>query len=143
MTSKLPTYYQEFIYKSRYARWLPDKNGNGGRRENWDETICRYFDFFDEHLKNNNNFILDKKIREDLEHAILNLKVMPSMRALMTAGPALKKDNVACYNCAYTAINHVHCFDEIMHKCGKGKPISLILGCLLRPMAEVFNKKTV
>lgn len=127
MTSKLPTYYQEFIYKSRYARWLPDKNGNGGRRENWDETICRYFDFFDEHLKNNNNFILDKKIREDLEHAILNLKVMPSMRALMTAGPALKKDNVAGYNCAYTAINHVHCFDEIIYilTCGTGVGFSV------------------
>lgn len=86
--------YQEYIHKSRYARFLEDE----GRRENWDETVARYFDFFEEHLKENNNFDL-KPYRKELEIAVLNQRVMPSMRALMTAGPALKRENVAGYNC--------------------------------------------
>lgn len=108
---KLPTVYSEFIHLSRYSRWLSDK----GRRETWNETVKRYFDFFEEHLKENNNFTLTKDLRRELEEAVLNLDVMPSMRCLMTAGPALKRENVAGYNCAYVAIDKPSSFDEILY----------------------------
>jgi ribonucleoside-diphosphate reductase alpha chain len=91
----LPTAYEQFIYKSRYSRWLPEEN----RREEWEETVARYFDFFDKRLKKENNFTLTKELRAELEQAVLNLEVMPSMRALMTAGPALERCNVAGFNC--------------------------------------------
>ena len=90
----LPTSYQEFIHLSRYSRWLPDKQ----RREKWDETIERYFDFFTEHLKDNHNYKMSKSLREELEEAVLTTAVMPSMRCLMTAGEALKRENIAGYN---------------------------------------------
>jgi ribonucleoside-diphosphate reductase alpha chain len=111
LTSRLPTSYQEFIHLSRYSRWLPEKK----RRETWDETIKRYFDFFQEHLKENCNYTLKPKLREELEAAILNLRVMPSMRCLMTAGEALKRENIAGYNCSYIAISRVQSFDEILY----------------------------
>ena len=111
LTSRLPTSYQEFIHLSRYSRWLPEKK----RRETWDETIKRYFDFFQEHLKENCNYTLKPKLREELETAILNLRVMPSMRCLMTAGEALKRENIAGYNCSYIAISRVQSFDEILY----------------------------
>ena len=107
----LPTSYQEFIHLSRYSRWLPDKN----RRETWDETVSRYFDFFKEHLKEMHNFNLSDNLRKELEEAVLDLKVMPSMRCLMTAGEALKRENIAGYNCSYVAVNRVHAFDEILY----------------------------
>ena len=87
--------YSQFIHLSRYSRWLPEK----GRRENWEETVSRYFDFFEEHLLENNKFRLEKKDRKTLEDAVLSLEIMPSMRCLMTAGDALKRENVAGYNC--------------------------------------------
>ena len=96
----LPTPYQEFIHLSRYSRWLPDK----GRRETWDETVARYFDFFKGHLKELHNFNLNDSLRKELEDAVLDLKVMPSMRCLMTAGEALKRENIAGYNCSYVAV---------------------------------------
>ena len=111
LTSRLPTSYQEFIHLSRYSRWLPEKK----RRETWDETIKRYFDFFQEHLKDTCNYTLKPKLREELETAILNLRVMPSMRCLMTAGEALKRENIAGYNCSYIAISRVQSFDEILY----------------------------
>ena len=111
LTSRLPTSYQEFIHLSRYSRWLPEKK----RRETWDETIKRYFDFFQEHLKENCNYTLKPKLREELETAVLNLRVMPSMRCLMTAGEALKRENIAGYNCSYIAISRVQSFDEILY----------------------------
>ena len=107
----LPTSYQEFIHLSRYSRWLPDKN----RRETWDETVGRYFDFFAEHLKEMHNFTLNNSLRKELEDAVLDLRVMPSMRCLMTAGEALKRENIAGYNCSYVAVNRVHAFDEILY----------------------------
>ena len=107
----LPTLYQQFIHKSRYARWLWDEN----RRENWDETVARYFDFFQEHLSENNNFILDDDVRKELEESVLSLKTMPSMRCLMTAGEALKRENVAGYNCSYVAVDNIGSFDEILY----------------------------
>ena len=107
----LPTEYQEFIHLSRYSRWIPEK----GRRETWDETVSRYFDFFTEHLEEQNNFKLDDISRKRLEEAVLSQKVMPSMRCLMTAGEALKRENVAGYNCSYVAVDSPRAFDEILY----------------------------
>ena len=116
----LPNDYQNFIALSRYARWLPEKN----RRETWEETVARYFDFMEEHLKENTTQELVPKTRKILEDAVLNLEVMPSMRALMTAGKALKENNIAGYNCAYLSVDHWKAFDEclyvLMHGTGVG-----------------------
>ena len=117
---KLPNDYQNFIALSRYARWLPEKK----RRETWEETVARYFDFMEEHLADNTDYKLDTKTRNRLEHAVLNLDIMPSMRALMTAGPALAKNHIAGYNCAYLSVDHPKAFDEclyiLMHGTGVG-----------------------
>jgi ribonucleoside-triphosphate reductase len=107
----LPSDYQSFIHLSRYARWLPDAN----RRETWQETVTRYFDFFEKYLKENNGFTLDAKTRAELQNAVLTLKVMPSMRCLMTAGEALEKENIAGYNCSYVAVDSPRAFDEILY----------------------------
>ena len=111
LSNQLPTQYQQFIHLSRYSRWLPDE----GRREFWNETIERYFDFFKDHLKEMCNYELDDKTRNEIEEAILDTRVMPSMRCLMTAGPALKKENIAGYNCSYVAVDRVAAFDEILY----------------------------
>lgn len=108
---QLPTIFQQFIHKSRYSRWLQKEN----RRETWDETVSRYFDFFEEHLLETNNYVLPKELRNELKNAVLNLEIMPSMRCLMTAGKALKRDNICAYNCAYTAIDRPAAFDEILY----------------------------
>lgn len=104
MNNYLPTDYQAFIHTSRYARWIEEE----GRRETWAETVDRYM----------TNVVGDKvkpKIRNEIEEAILNLDVMPSMRSLMTAGEALDRDNTAGYNCSYTPIDHPRCFDEVLY----------------------------
>jgi len=106
-----PSPYEEFIHLSRYSRWLPEEN----RRETWVETVDRYFNFFDEHLKENNKFDLDKSTRNDLREAVLNLEIMPSMRCLMSAGEALKRENVAGYNCSYISIDNPRAFDEVLY----------------------------
>ena len=98
---KLPSDYQTFIALSRYARWMPEHN----RRETWEETVCRLFDFYDKHLGH-------KYPRARLEKAVLNLEIMPSMRSLMAAGKALEQNHIAAYNCAYTAVDHPRVFDE-------------------------------
>ena len=110
-SNHLPTEYQEFIHLSRYSRWLPEK----GRRETWSETVGRYFDFFTEHLQEQNDFNLDDVSRKRLEEAVLSQKVMPSMRCLMTAGEALKRENVSGYNCSYVAVDSPRAFDEILY----------------------------
>ena len=107
----LPTSYQEFIHLSRYSRWLPEKE----RRETWDETVARYFDFFKEHLNDLHEYKLTDKLRKELEEAVLSQKVMPSMRCLMTAGEALKRENIAGYNCSYVAVDRPQAFDEILY----------------------------
>ena len=107
----LPTSYQEFIHLSRYSRWLPDKE----RRETWDETVARYFDFFAEHLNELHGYKLTKSLRDELEEAVLSLKIMPSMRCMMTAGEALKRENIAGYNCSYIAIDRPQAFDEVLY----------------------------
>jgi ribonucleoside-triphosphate reductase (thioredoxin) len=110
-SNMLPSLYQEFIHKSRYARWLWDEN----RRENWDETVARYFNFFDEHIKEVTGYTVTPEERKQLEEAVLNLEIMPSMRCLMTAGEALKRENVAGYNCSYVAVDSPRSFDEILY----------------------------
>ena len=119
----LPTPYQHFIFISRYSRWLEKE----GRRETWEETVERYFKFFDEHLANNRKYNLDPALRQELKTAVLNLEIMPSMRSLMTAGEALKRDNTAGYNCSYVAVNRVRAFDEILYilMCGTGVGFSV------------------
>ena len=110
-SNHLPTSYQEFIHLSRYSRWLPEE----GRRETWEETIARYFDFFTEHLEETCGYKLPKKLRDELEDAVLAQRVMPSMRCLMTAGEALKRENIAGYNCSYVAVDKPSSFDEILY----------------------------
>jgi len=135
----LPTSYQDFIHLSRYSRWLDEK----GRRETWEETVSRYFDFFIDYLRENENHKITKKEREELEQAVINLDVMPSMRALMTAGEALSKDHVAGYNCAYLSAGRVRSFDEILYilMCGTGVGFSVERGFLekLATIAEEFE----
>ena len=111
MSNHLPTSYQEFIHLSRYSRWLPEKK----RRETWDETVSRYFNFFTEHMNEMHEYKLPKSLRDELEQAVLGLGVMPSMRCLMTAGEALKRENIAGYNCSYVAVDRVQAFDEILY----------------------------
>ena len=108
---RLPTTYQEYIHLSRYARWDYDK----GRRETWDETVERYFEFFTEWLEEKHDYKLENGERVQLENAVKELKIMPSMRCMMTAGPALKKENVAGYNCSYVKVDHQRSFDEILY----------------------------
>ena len=107
----LPTEYQSFIHLSRYARWNYDLK----RRESWEETVDRYLNFFKEHLGDKHNFNLDNGLEADLREAITNLDVMPSMRCLMTAGEALKKENIAGYNCSYVKVDSPRSFDEILY----------------------------
>jgi len=118
----LPSDYQKFIHTSRYARWIEKEK----RRETWEETVERYFKFFDEHLTQL-NYNLQPELRQELKDAVLNLEIMPSMRSLMTAGDALKRDNTAGYNCSYVAINRVRAFDEILYilMCGTGVGFSV------------------
>jgi ribonucleoside-diphosphate reductase alpha chain len=111
LSNHLPTKYQEFIHLSRYSRWLPKEE----RRETWGETVERYFDFFDEHLKETCKFTLPQEMRDKLELAVLELKIMPSMRCLMTAGEALRRENIAGYNCSYIAVDKPQAFDEILY----------------------------
>ena len=116
ISNQLPTDYQSFIHKSRYARWLEEE----GRRETWGETVSRYME------------LVYPKIGKDsytkeIEQAILSLDVMPSMRALMTAGPALARDNTAGYNCSYLPVDDLKSFDEAMFilLCGTGVGFSV------------------
>ena len=107
----LPTQYQQFIHLSRYSRW----NYEEKRRETWEETVDRYFRFFKEHLLDNYSYKFKDQDISELRESVLNLDIMPSMRCLMTAGPALKKENVAGYNCAYIHVDNIRSFDEILY----------------------------
>ena len=110
------TDYQRFIHASRYARWLPEEY----RRETWKETVDRYTGFF-------KNKFPDTFPTEDVNKAIHNLDVMPSMRCLMAAGPALERDEIAGYNCSFVAIDSPKAFDEVMYvlMCGTGVGFSV------------------
>ena len=118
MNNSLPTDYQTFIATSRYARWL-DK---GKRRETWDETVSRYVDNVVSGFSGHN-----ESLTREIEQAILSLEVMPSMRAMMTAGPAAERDNTCMYNCAYLPVDDPKSFDEAMFilLCGTGVGFSV------------------
>ena len=126
--------YQQFIHKSRYARWLPEE----GRRETWAETVYRYVSFWRDREQ------ITIQEGQELYEAIYNLEVMPSMRCMMTAGPALAKDNVAGFNCSYLAIDSPRSFDELMYvlMCGTGVGFSVERNFItkLPVVAETFHK---
>jgi len=107
----LPTEYQSFIHMSRYSRWLEKE----GRRENWSETVSRLISYFKNHIDTNYKGAVKNKEWHEIEDAILSLEVMPSMRALMTAGNALDRENVAGYNCSYIPIDSPRAFDEVLY----------------------------
>ena len=113
--TQLATPLQEYVHKQRYARWIDQEN----RRENWNETVQRYVDYFD------NKF--PEFPKDAIYKAILNQEVMPSMRALMTAGPALERDPLAGYNCSFIAIDDPRAFDELLYilMCGTGVGFSV------------------
>jgi len=115
MSNLLPTDYQTFIHKSRYAKYY-----DGYGREFWTDTVERY-------MINVVNALLDPKVCREIESAILNTDIMPSMRALMTAGPALDRDNTAGYNCSYLPVDDPKSFDEAMYilLCGTGVGFSV------------------
>lgn len=124
----LPTIYQQVIHKSRYARW----NEAAGRRETWFETVLRYCNFFRRHLQVKFDYeagdpLDPNSILGRVFHSIYNLEVMPSMRCLMTAGPALEVENMCGFNCTYRAITDVRAFAEIMYilMCGCGVGFSV------------------
>jgi len=120
LTNPFPSLYEEVIFKSRYAKWLESEN----RRENWDETVLRLIDYYD---RSTDMALSVAKHRQNVYDAIFNLDVMPSMRALMTAGPALDRCNVAAYNCAYLPVDNPRSFDEAMYilMCGTGVGFSV------------------
>jgi len=126
--------YQQFIHKSRYARWLPEQK----RRETWAETVNRYVAFWVDRGQ------LDQKTSAKMFDAIHNMEVMPSMRCMMTAGDALAKDNVAGFNCSYLAIDSPRSFDELMYvlMCGTGVGFSVERNFItkLPEVAETFHK---
>ena len=139
MNNYLPTDYQAFIHTSRYARWLDDK----GRRESWSETVSRYMD----NVVRRELDMDTIAIASELEKAILNLDVMPSMRAMMTAGPALDRDNTAGYNCSYLPVDDPKSFDEAMFilLCGTGVGFSVERQFVqkLPEVPELFDSETV
>jgi len=134
--------FQNMIHQSRYARWRPDL----GRRETWNETVTRYFDFFQDHLEEKCKYTLSPSLRSELQEGVENFHFLPSMRALMTAGPALARCNVAGYNCAYVPIDHPRAFDEAMYilMCGTGVGFSVERQCVaqLPSVAESFEKSS-
>jgi len=114
---QLPTLYQQQIHKTKYSRWIDELE----RRETWPETVDRYMEFIADQA-DELGYTLEMEEFNELRYAILNLEIMPSMRAMMTAGKALKRDNVAGFNCAYLAVNRFQAFDEAMYilMCGTG-----------------------
>ena len=112
--------YQNIIAMSRYARWNDDKQ----RRETWQETVTRLLNFYRDFLKDKHDFTLPKEVYTDLYVAMVTLKAMPSMRAMMTAGPALERNHIAAYNCSYLPVDNPRAFDEclyiLMHGTGVG-----------------------
>ena len=128
ISNTLPTDYQNFIALSRYARWKEDEQ----RRETWGETVNRYFDYMAGHLLSKHGYKLPDTLRGELEEAVLNQAIMPSMRALMTAGPALDRCHVGGYNCSYVPVDSPRAFDETMYilMCGTGVGFSVERHCI-------------
>lgn len=118
----LPTVYQQFIHQSRYARWLESE----GRRETWVETVRRYCEYMFARMESL-GYKFTAMEKEDIFHEIASLGVMPSMRAMMTSGPALDRDHIAGFNCSYLPFDHVRAFDECLYilMCGTGVGFSV------------------
>jgi len=135
MNNYLPTDYQSFIHTSRYARYVDGKG-----RESWSETVGRYMDNVVRPVLGDDSYV------NQLEEAILNLEVMPSMRAMMTAGPALERDNTAGYNCSYLPVDDPKSFDEAMFilLCGTGVGFSVERQYIqkLPEVPELFDSET-
>lgn len=121
--TQLPTDYQTYIYASRYARFIESK----GRRERWDETVDRYFDYFVGELDEHHHYTPSQTLLSELRDAVLTLQVMPSMRAMMTAGEAARRENLAIYNCSYVPLDRVKAFAEVLYilMCGTGVGFSV------------------
>ena len=139
MNNQLPTDYQNFIALSRYARWKEDEQ----RRETWSETVSRYFDYMADHLHHKHGYKLQPALKKELEEAVLSQAIMPSMRALMTAGPALDRCHVGGYNCSYVPVDSPRAFDESMYilMCGTGVGFSVERHCIekLPMVSEEFH----
>ena len=136
----LPSLYQHFIFISRYSRWLENEK----RRETWEETVDRYFTFFEEHFSESEKEIkIGKSVKDELRNAILNLEIMPSMRTLMTAGEALKRNNMAGYNCSAVAVSNIRAFSEgllvLLHGTGLGFSVEQHFVDKLPTIAEEFH----
>jgi ribonucleoside-diphosphate reductase alpha chain len=135
--------YETFIAKSRYSRFIEEEN----RREHWPETVQRYMQFMHNHLMTKHKYAMDKELSSELHDAILNHEVMPSMRAMMTAGEALTRDNTAGYNCSYLPVDDVKSFDEAMYilLCGTGVGFSVeskYVNKLPEVPTQMFNSDT-
>ena len=135
--------YQSFIAKSRYSRFLTNDN----RRENWTETVDRYFTFLFNHIDEKYDYSISNDLRLELISAVKNLEVMPSMRAIMTAGKALERDNTAGYNCSYLPVDDPKAFDEAMYilLCGTGVGFSVeqqYVNQLPEVPDQLFDSKT-
>ena len=135
MNNYLPTDYQAFIHKSRYAKYFDGKG-----RESWNDTVTRY-------SANVIGDLADKQTKYELEQAILGQEIMPSMRAMMTAGPALDRDNTAGYNCSYLPVDDPKSFDEAMYilLCGTGVGFSVERQFVskLPEVPELFQSESV
>jgi ribonucleoside-diphosphate reductase alpha chain len=116
-------FYQQYIAKSRYSRFLDSQQ----RREDWYETVDRYMDFMQNHLQSKHSYKIPVETDSELREAIKNLEVVPSMRSIMTAGKALERDNTAGYNCSYLPVDDPKAFDEAMYilLCGTGVGFSV------------------
>lgn len=123
MSNTIENPYENFIALSRYARWLEDEN----RRETWGETVDRYFTFMVNQLETKHNYTPNTELVKELRDAVFNRNVMPSMRSVMTAGPALERENVSGYNCAFLPVDNARSFDEAMYilMCGTGVGFSV------------------
>jgi ribonucleoside-diphosphate reductase alpha chain len=136
MSNQLPTDYQSFIHKSRYAKYF-----DGEGRESWSKTVSRYMDNVVRRVTGDNSYI------DDIEQAILGQEIMPSMRAMMTAGPALDRDNTAGYNCSYLPVDDPKSFDEAMYilLCGTGVGFSVERQFIskLPEVPELFQSESI
>lgn len=139
LLKQLPTPYQNFIHKSRYARF----NDALGRRENWDETVTRYFDYFQQELEEHHNYKVPPLLLSELMDGVSNLHVMPSMRAMMSAGEAARRENISVYNCAYLPIDKPKAFAETLYilMCGTGVGFS-VERQIIKNLPEVPNELT-
>ena len=142
MSKVIENPYENFIALSRYARWIPEEM----RRETWGETVDRYFDYMLNYIKDNNGYAPDEKLLKELKEAVYNRDVMPSMRSVMTAGPALDRDHVAGYNCSFIPVDSPRSFDETMYilMCGTGVGFSVEYKYInkLPAIPESFEKST-